>query len=121
MILAVSALEISAMFIVPSLLLAAALSQYPTITSPDQIECYDYALFTQVMEKGGAKVTQTIETPSLPSFKRLFVVTYQGTKQIFGAYADCVVVPPLFIDYPDGMDPIPMIQLLPPDSHPGGA
>jgi hypothetical protein len=119
MIFAVSFCEIATMPITPVLLLAAALSQYPTITSPGQIECYDYGLFTDVMAKAGAKVTQTIETPSFPSFKRLFVVTYKGTKEIFGAYDRCVVVPPLFVDYPDGMDPIPMIQLLPPGS--GGA
>lgn len=103
------------------LLLVSALSQYPTITSPDQIECYDYSVFTDVMEKAGAKVTQTIETPSFPSFKRLFVVTFKGTKQVFGAYADCVVVPPLFIDYPDGMEAIPYIRLLPPGTHAGPA
>lgn len=117
MILAVSVCEIATMLIAPTLLLAAALSQYPTATSPDQIECYGYGVFTDVMAKAGAKVTQTIETPSFPSFKRLFIVTYKGTKQVFGAYADCVVVPPLFIDYPDGMDPIPMIQLLPPGTR----
>lgn len=105
---------ISDMQITPVIMLVAGLSQYPTIVTPDQIECYDYDLFARLVEKDGAKVTQTIETPSFPSFKRLFIVTYRGTKQVFGAYEKCVVVPPLFVDYPDGMDPIPMIQLLPP-------
>lgn len=118
MIFAVSALEISAMLIAPTLLLAAALSQYPTITSPNQIECYDYGVFTDVMRKAGAKVTQTIETPSFPSFKRLFIVTYKGTKQVFGAYDKCVVVRSSSTT-PMGWNPVPMIQWLPPGS--GGA
>ena len=121
MILAVSACEIATMIIFPTLLFAAALSQYPTITTPDQIECYDYALFSDVMDKAGGKITQTIETPIFPSFKKVFIVTYPGTKEVFGASADCVVVPPLFIDYPDGMDPVPLIQLLPPGAHARGA
>lgn len=100
--------------IAPVILLVAGLSQYPTIMTPDQVECYDYDLFSDVLDRGGAKLTQTIETPSFPTFKRLMVVTYKGTKQVFGAYADCVVVPPLFVDYPDGMDRVPMIEFLPP-------
>ena len=102
------------MNIAPLIVLAAGLSQYTTIPTPDQIECYDYDLFSEVIDQGGAKITQTIETPSFPSFKRLFVVTYKVTKQVFGAYSDCVVVPPLFFDYRDGMDPVPMIKFLPP-------
>ena len=98
----------------PSLLLVAGLSQYPTMVTPNQIECYDYDLFNDVIDDGGAKLTQTIETPSFPSFKRLLIVTYKGTKQVFGGYEDCVIVPPLFVDYPDGMSPVPMIKFLPP-------
>jgi hypothetical protein len=100
------------MFIAPTILLVAGLSQYPTMKGPD-IECYDYDLFSEVIDHGGAKLTQTIETPSFPTFKRLMIVTYKGTKQVFGAYDACVVVPPLFVDYPDGMSPVPMIQFLP--------
>jgi hypothetical protein len=96
-----------------TVLLFAAISQYPTMPGP-QLECYDYDLFSDVLEDGGAKLTQTIETPSFPSFRRLMIVTYKGTKQVFGAYEDCVLVPPLFIDHPDGMSPVPMITLLPP-------
>lgn len=86
-----------------------------------QLECYDYDLFGDVLDKGGAKITQTIETPSFPSFKRLIIVTYQGTKQVFGGYEDCVLVPPLFVDYPEGMNPVPMIKFLPPKKAPDPA
>jgi hypothetical protein len=71
------------MLIAPVILLVAGLSQYPTIMTPDQVECYDYDLFSDVLDRGGAKLTQTIETPSFPTFKRLMVVTYKGTKQVF--------------------------------------
>jgi hypothetical protein len=83
-------------------------------TQKIQGECYDYDLFSDVVEKGGAKLTQTIELPSFSTVKRLLIVTLDGTKETYLGLADCVVVPPAFVDYPDDMKPIPVLPLLPP-------
>jgi hypothetical protein len=91
-------------------LLAVAISQFPTLAPPDKAECMPYEVFTSLLDGQGARVSQTIETPSFPSFKRLMVVTFQGTKQVFGAVDACVVVPALFVDYPQGMSPVPLLQ-----------
>jgi hypothetical protein len=57
---------------------------------PGQRECYDSDLFTDVVERGGATITRTIETPSFPTSKRLLVVTLDATKEVFATrLRDC--------------------------------
>lgn len=59
------------------------------------------------------KITQTIETPSFPTVARMLIVTVEGTKEIFAATAQCEIVPPVYIDAPDDMAPVPFIKFVP--------
>jgi hypothetical protein len=85
----------------------AALIQPP---APDQRECYDFELFNDAVAQGGGKIT---ETPSFPTVARMLIVTLEGTKEIFAATAQCVIVPPVYIDAPDDGKPVPFIKFVP--------
>jgi len=61
-----------------------------------------------------ACIVTFIETPSFPTVARLFIVTLDGTKEAFAATANCVMVPAVFVDAPDGMERIPFLKLLKP-------
>lgn len=91
-------------------ILLSALIQPP---APDQRECYDFDLFNDAVAQGGGKITQTIETPSFPTVARMLIVTLEGTKEVFAATAQCVIVPPVYIDTPDDMAPVPFIEFVP--------
>jgi len=65
------------------------------------LTCLPYADFTTIVGDAGGKLTSTVETPTFPTLKRLMVVTYGPTKEIFGARDDCVMVPAIFADHPD--------------------
>jgi hypothetical protein len=67
-----------------------------------------YANFTTQVDAQGAKLS-TIETFTFPNIKRMVVVTYKDTKQVFAGLADCVVYPPLFIDAPKA-DGLPVFE-----------
>jgi hypothetical protein len=98
--------------LLPTAVMLVAVAGSPV--APPQIECYDYDLFADVVDRSHARLTQTIETPSFPTFRRLMIVTMDGTKQVFGAHDDCVEVPALFTDAPAGMKVVPHLELLPP-------
>ena len=98
----------------PMLAVAIVFAGMIQLPVPDGRECYEYDLFSDVVEAGGGKITQTIETPSFPTIKRLFIVTLDGTKETYAATATCVVVPAIFVDAPNDLSPVPYLKLLPP-------
>ena len=91
----------------------AAQPAMPAIRDYPNVPCIPYATFNTLLEEtnGAAKLTQTIETPSFPGLTRLLIVTYSGTKQVFGGRPDCVLATPLFVDHTDSVWPnVPLID-----------
>jgi hypothetical protein len=43
----------------------------------------------------------------------MLIVTVEGTKEIFATTAECVIVPPVYIDAPDDLAPVPFIKFVP--------
>lgn len=84
----------------------------PFIPDWNALRCISYADFADTVATfDGAKLTQTIETPSFPGLSRLLIVTYRGTKELFGGRGDCVMVPAIFVDHkPDAKLPLPILM-----------
>lgn len=84
----------------------------PILPDWNALRCVPYAQFSDTVATfDGARITQTIETPSFPGLTRLVIVTYKGTKELFGGRGDCVIVPAIFVDHaPDAKPPLPILM-----------